>query len=79
MLKYYHTPEINMKAKNPEGVMEKVKNAFIDGESRELDGIYISYNDWWFSLRKSNTEPLLRLRLEADTEKKILALLQRNN
>jgi phosphomannomutase len=74
LLKYYHTPEINMKVKNPDALMEKVRNAFRDGKSTELDGVYISYNDWWFSLRKSNTEPLLRLRLEADTEEKMRSM-----
>jgi phosphomannomutase len=34
-----------------------------------LDGLTIEFDDWWFNLRKSNTEPLLRLNLEASTEK----------
>ena len=33
----------------------------------ELDGITVSFPEWWFNVRKSNTEPLLRLNLEADT------------
>jgi phosphomannomutase len=33
----------------------------------ELDGVTVQYPDWWFNVRKSNTEPLLRLNLEAST------------
>ncbi len=69
--KYYQSPEINMKVANPDETLEKVRNAFIDGESKDIDGIYISYPDWWFSLRKSNTEPVVRLRLEADSKEKL--------
>ena len=34
----------------------------------ELDGIRIEFDDWWFNVRKSNTEPVIRLNLEAKTE-----------
>lgn len=69
--KYYHTPEINTQVANPDEVINKVKEAFKDGELNELDGILINYPGWWFSLRKSNTEPVVRLRLEADTSEKM--------
>ena len=39
-----------------------------DGEISHLDGLLVRYPDWWFNLRPSNTEPVLRLNLEADTE-----------
>lgn len=70
MIKYNTTPEINIKTKgrDPEDIMKRVADNFKDGESIELDGVYIQYDDWWFSLRKSNTEPLVRLRVEANTE-----------
>ena len=42
--------------------MQFAKNIF------ELDGISVEFDCWWFNLRKSNTEPLLRLNLEADTK-----------
>ena len=38
-----------------------------------LDGLLVRYDDWWFNLRPSNTEPVLRLNLEADTEDKMVA------
>jgi len=65
--KYYQTEEINLKVKNPDETLRKVKEEFKDGESINLDGVYIKYSDWWFNLRKSNTEPLVRLRIEADS------------
>jgi phosphomannomutase len=63
---YFATEEINMKA-DPEKVFAKLKEEFSDGEFSDLDGITFEYKDWWFNLRKSNTEPLVRLRVEADT------------
>jgi len=69
--KYFQSPEINMQAANPDETLDKVKNAFSDGESKDIDGVYIEYPDWWFSLRKSNTEPVVRLRLEADSKEKL--------
>ena len=39
-----------------------------------LDGLLVRYDDWWFNLRPSNTEPVLRLNLEADTPDRMAAL-----
>ena len=44
-----------------------MRRAFADGRADELDGLTVEYADWWFNLRPSNTEPLLRLNLEAGT------------
>jgi len=68
MRKYFQTEEINTKVKDADTVMDEAREMFKDGESIELDGVYIRFEDWWFNLRKSNTEPLVRLRIEADTE-----------
>ena len=64
---YAHSGEINMEANHTEGLFEKIKEKYSDGKLSELDGIKIAYPSWWFSLRASNTEPLIRLNLEADT------------
>ena len=48
--------------------IREVEAAFRDGKIDFLDGITVEYPDWWFNVRKSNTEPLLRLCLEAKTE-----------
>ena len=71
LTKYYHSPEINMRVANPDIALGKVRQAFSDGKSTELDGVFISYPDWWLSVRKSNTEPVVRLRLEANTKEKM--------
>lgn len=56
--------EINFKVKNASEIMEALKQHYSDGEFSDLDGIAINYPDWRFSLRSSNTEPLLRLNIE---------------
>ena len=65
MDKYYHTGEINFTVRDQEGVMNRIEEAYSDGRISHLDGILVEYDDWWFNLRKSNTEPLIRLTLEA--------------
>ncbi|MEM4267526.1 MAG: phosphomannomutase/phosphoglucomutase [Candidatus Woesearchaeota archaeon] len=68
---YFSSEEISLHVKDTDSVIEKVRREFSDGENIELDGLLIQYSDWWFSLRKSNTEPLVRLRLEANTAEKL--------
>ncbi len=53
----------------PEGalVVEAVRREFPEGKLTDLDGIRIDFPTWWFNLRTSNTEPLLRLVVEART------------
>lgn len=65
---YFHSGEINSTVENAPALVEKLKEKYKDGTLSELDGIKISYPDWWFNVRSSNTEPLLRLNLEAKTE-----------
>ncbi len=48
-------------------MIERVAAAFTDADQDRLDGLTVDYGDWWFNLRPSNTEPLLRLNLEAAT------------
>lgn len=64
--KYFQTPEINIKTKDPTRVIDTIKDAYEGHEIEELDGITVYGEGWWFNIRKSNTEPLVRLRLEAD-------------
>lgn len=65
--KYFASEEINMEVKNPDKVLEKAAECYKSGHSIDLDGIYIEYPEWWFSLRKSNTDPVIRFRIEANT------------
>ncbi len=66
--KYYQSEEINIEVREKEKALERAKEAFKEGELLDIDGVYVRFNDWWFNIRKSNTEDLVRLRLEADTE-----------
>ena len=53
--------------RGPAAVIERVAAAFADAAQDRLDGLTVDLGDWWFNLRPSNTEPLLRLNLEAPT------------
>jgi len=66
--KYAHSGEINFRVGNVANALKCVQEHFSDGELSKLDGVSIDYKNWWFNLRASNTEPLVRLNLEADTQ-----------
>ncbi|MCS3901846.1 phosphomannomutase/phosphoglucomutase [Methanococcus voltae] len=71
---YYHSGEINFKLIDKiaqEKTIETIKDHFKDCKIETIDGISIYCNDWWFNLRASNTEPLLRLNLEAKSKKQM--------
>ena len=59
--------EINSRVDDTAAVIERVAVVYADGAQDRLDGLTVDYGDWWFNLRPSNTEPLLRLNLEART------------
>jgi len=65
--RYFATGEVNFEVDDKDARIEKLAEAFSDGEQSRLDGLTVRYEDWWFNVRKSNTEPVLRLNLEADT------------
>lgn len=67
----HESGEINFKVSNAQEIMEKLKQQYADGDLSELDGMAINYPDWRFSLRTSNTEPLLRLNVETHIDKNI--------
>ncbi|MCX6809824.1 MAG: phosphomannomutase/phosphoglucomutase [Candidatus Berkelbacteria bacterium] len=60
------TGEINVKTEESGKIINKLKEKYKDGKFDELDGITVEYPDWWFNLRSSNTEPVVRLNIEAD-------------
>ena len=68
--RYVQQEEINIRLDRlqPRAALQRVREAFADGEQEELDGVSVSYDRFWFNVRPSNTEPLLRLRLEAVDE-----------
>jgi phosphomannomutase len=63
--RYADSGEINTRVAEPAAVIERVAVAYGDAEQDRLDGLTVDLGDWWFNLRPSNTEPLLRLNLEA--------------
>jgi len=63
---YFKLAEISFKTENKEGIVKKIKEKYSDGKQDFLDGITVEYKNWWFNVRPSQTEPLLRLSIEAD-------------
>ncbi len=66
--KYFASGEINSKVSDVAPILAEIKKRYQDGHMFELDGISVEYPSWWFNVRSSNTEPLLRLIVEADSE-----------
>jgi phosphomannomutase len=68
---YANSGELNYKIENKLAIMENVKDYFLERETpifqTDLDGYRLDFEDWWFNIRPSNTEPYLRLILEANT------------
>jgi len=66
--RYSASGEINTEVADQEGTIERLARAHSDGKIDRTDGLTVEYEDWWFNCRASNTEPLLRLNLEARTK-----------
>jgi phosphomannomutase len=65
--RYYASGEINSEVADSARILSVLRDKYSDGRLTELDGISIEYDDWWFNVRSSNTEPLIRLNTEACT------------
>jgi len=65
--RYYSPGEINYEVQDKDGAIAKLAERYKDGSIDYLDGLTVEFDTWWFNVRKSNTEPLLRLNLEANT------------
>ena len=63
--RYAASGEINTQVDDPSAVIERVSAVYAEAEQDRLDGLTVDNGSWWFNLRPSNTEPLLRLNLEA--------------
>lgn len=63
--RYANSGERNFQTPDKDGVLATLAKVYRDGAVDDLDGITVQYDAWWFNVRKSNTEPLLRLNLEA--------------
>lgn len=67
--RYAHSGEINSIVENKEKIFKKLEEKYGDGKINKLDGITIEFDNYWFNVRGSNTEPKLRLNLEAIDQK----------
>ena len=66
--RYAASGEINSRVQDQAGKVEEVAAAYADGRQDRTDGLTVEFDDWWFNVRPSNTEPLLRLNVEARGE-----------
>ncbi|MBL7154863.1 MAG: phosphomannomutase/phosphoglucomutase, partial [Phycisphaerae bacterium] len=66
--RYHASGEINFEVEDKQTRMEELARRYGEGQSDYLDGITVRFKDWWFNCRTSNTEPLLRLNIEAKTK-----------
>jgi phosphomannomutase len=66
--RYFASGEINSEVEDQQGRLEVLADAYDEGKQDRTDGLTVEFEDWWFNCRPSNTEPLLRLNLEARTE-----------
>ncbi len=65
--KYFDSGEINSRVRDQHGAIEEIAAELADGRQDRLDGLTVEFDDWWCNVRASNTEPLLRLNVEART------------
>ena len=71
--RYAASGEINSRVRDVGQVLETIENEHRGAPTvSKLDGLLVRYEDWWFNLRPSNTEPVLRLNLEADTSARMV-------
>jgi phosphomannomutase len=71
--RYFASGEISLRVRDPHSLIEEVAAEHRDAhEVSHLDGLLVRHEDWWFNLRPSNTEPVLRLNLEARSEQRMI-------
>jgi phosphomannomutase len=66
--RYADSGEINLRVDDAKATIERVAGALVDGRQDRLDGLTVEFDDWWCNVRPSNTEPLLRVNVEARSE-----------
>jgi len=63
--RYFSSGEVNFHVENKDAMMKELARKYSQGQVDDLDGVTVQFKDWWFNVRPSNTEPLLRLNVEA--------------
>jgi phosphomannomutase len=71
LMRYDKSPEINFEVEDKQGKIAELAERYAKGRIDYLDGITVEFEDWWFNVRPSNTEPFLRLVLEAKDESEL--------
>ena len=79
LLKYFNSGEINFEVKDQDVTLKQVEELFKNQAEKilHIDGVSVYCNDFWFNLRKSNTEPLVRLNVEAKSKNKLEEMRKR--
>ncbi|MCI0498417.1 MAG: phosphomannomutase/phosphoglucomutase [Planctomycetales bacterium] len=65
--RFFASGEVNFAVDDKSGMIKELARKFSQGQIDDLDGVTVQFKDWWFNVRPSNTEPLLRLNIEAKT------------
>jgi phosphomannomutase len=65
LMVYSSSGEINLRVSNIQDTLSKLENGITGGTKEHIDGLSVNFDDWWFSARGSQTEPVLRLTLGA--------------
>ena len=68
--------KIELISVDPQTAIDKIESAFFDADSDTTDGLKLSWENSWVHIRKSNTEPIIRIYAEAETKKSTLELIE---
>ena len=68
---WHRAAEVNLSIDNKEVALDKIREYYKENILDEIDGITVEFEDWWFNVRPSNTEPLLRVTIECQNESNI--------
>ncbi|NUM72689.1 MAG: phosphomannomutase, partial [Ignavibacteriaceae bacterium] len=74
MKKYPCSGEINSKIADPAAKIKEIEALYTGGNVDKTDGVSVEYHDWRFNLRMSNTEPIIRLNVEARNDEELMKL-----
>jgi phosphomannomutase len=69
--RYFKKPVTKFEAKDSAGLLAVLRERFAGGKQDELDGLTVEYEDWWFNVRPSNTEPVIKMVVEARSEDRL--------
>ena len=71
--RYHASGELSRRVRDPAALLAALEREHAGAEISRMDGLLVRYPDWWFNLRPSNTEPVLRLNLEAGSAAELAA------